>query len=1075
MPALSIARLRRKAWPWVLWTVLALGLLFVSARLYRHGRHHTHACEATYFPQGQAAFVSGRFDAAIEAFQKSIQTAPNDPHPYRQLIEAYARKGDPNGAEPFLRSRSAAEPRNACVHFALGKLVLARHDLDAALAEARQAVALDPHLGYAHLLLGLVHYSGGRPQEAVQAWRVARKMFREDGDRLGEALTLGNMVGLDLDRNDLQRALIECRQTLALYRSLGDPDDVRTALRGMGLVQVRMGEFRDALATLHAALALSRERHDRDGEWRVMEYLCTVHRKTGDYRRALGYADSIVAVARGTGDPLGEMVGLLHRAMACNDLGDPLESLQSCRRAQTIADSLKDTRNRASVLLTLADADLRLGRLSRARESYALCDSLAREVGRGSTAAMAVAGLCKVALQERDTTQALTLGTRALEMSRELAYVEGEAFVARLVSDLALKRGDSKQALALSNRAVDLNRQSGSRLEEALALAKRALVRLTMGDSAGAEMDADDGRSIALRIRSPEALWFCEMAVGDVERRRDPEGACERYRAAMDAVESIHRRLRLEEFKAGYLESRIELYFKAADLLVELGRPAEALDVCERSRARAFRDLLASSPTPVSPRVPEPLAVRSRAIEERLRILQATLAGVAAAPGSEPARVRALERELATTKSEWEEIRTDLLLQDPRYGAALAGALPVDADRILHALAADEAVLEYFLGARRSLCLVACRGEIHAVRLEATATGIAEEVGALCGPLLSPHSLGALSFDVGLARRLREQIFDPVVPFLEGVRRLWVVPDGPMNCLPFDALVVSSQPSSASDTLFASFGQMAFVGDRYAIAYLPSASLLVLGSRHAPEGAAPSSHGSLLAFGNPIVGSALGPDRGNEGESGSAWHGEQATASAGLGFSDQEVHQIARLFPDAVCEVGRRATEQSFKRLSPGFRLVHVATHGTVDEAVPLYSGLALAADSTSVEDGFLHAYEVLSVPLDCDLVTLSACETGLGRLYAGEGLLGLTRSFLYAGARQVLVSLWSVNDASTAKLMESFYGNLAKGMEAIEALQEAKRSLRRTTVAGAGGRPMAYAHPFFWAPFVLVGSPRTP
>jgi len=244
-----------------------------------------------------------------------------------------------------------------------------------------------------------------------------------------------------------------------------------------------------------------------------------------------------------------------------------------------------------------------------------------------------------------------------------------------------------------------------------------------------------------------------------------------------------------------------------------------------------------------------------------------------------------------------------------------------------------------------------------------------------------------------------------------------------------------------------------------------------LKARRDSTGASPS--GSLLALGDPLI---LVPSPSQHGDETETERG-RASDDAGphparLLYSEREVRGIARHFPDAVVELGAAATEESIKRRSPDFRFLHISSHGTIQEAVPLYSGLALAADPAGREDGFLHAYEVLSIPLSCDLVTLSACETGLGRLYGGEGLIGLTRSFLYAGAHQVLVSLWSVNDASTAILMERFYENLSRGVGVDEALQSAKRSLRHTVALGGEGHPMAYAHPFFWAPFVLVGPP---
>jgi CHAT domain-containing protein len=136
-----------------------------------------------------------------------------------------------------------------------------------------------------------------------------------------------------------------------------------------------------------------------------------------------------------------------------------------------------------------------------------------------------------------------------------------------------------------------------------------------------------------------------------------------------------------------------------------------------------------------------------------------------------------------------------------------------------------------------------------------------------------------------------------------------------------------------------------------------------------------------------------------------------------------------------------------------------------------MYSLIAFTQDDDKTEDGFLHTYEVYNLCFNADLVTLSACETGLGKLSRGEGLIGLTRAFMYAGTPSVLVSLWSV-DESTAALMKIFYQNLKEGMSKAEALRQAKLKLLHTRVKTRDGE-MSFAHPFLWAPFVLVGEAK--
>ncbi len=1030
------------------WNAAAgLALLLVASGLACERRPPAGVREEIHFPKAEAARLAGDHDAAIAGYLRSIRAAPQDPRPYYGLVQSHARRGNLDAAASILDSMLAADPRNACVHYGLGCLAVRLQDLPAALEAANRAVDLDPRLGHARLLLGSIHYHAGEPQDALEAWDEARRIFRKQRDRKYEAWARNMMALVRRELSDFRGALAEFEEAFRLQRGLDDRQAQQVVLGNIGLTQTDLGDLVGAEAAFRQALALAREVGDRDGECWHLSNLSFVHNLAGQNPRAIEYADSAITLAHDMGRAEDEVAGLLSRASAAMDLGDPISALKACYRALPIADSLADARHRAGVLLTLGRANTDLGRLDRARSGYLLSDSLFREIGAESGSWEALIGLCEVSVREGDSTRAIARAESTLRICAKAGYAEGEEFLALFLSGLKRERGDLGGALALSTRAVDLSRRDGRRKHEALALARRARVRLALGDPAGAADDASEAREIAREIQSPEVGWECEMVRGDIDRETDPGGALAHYEAAMDAVEAIQRELRLEEFKAAYLAGRMGLYYKAADLLVSLGRDRDAFAVCERSRARAFRDLLASCPKVISPHVARSLASRNVVLEERLQALRASVSRMAAAPAPDRDRIRTLEREIARAKREWEDVRARILLEDPRYGTFVAGAWRPEPEDVLQAIGTDVAMIVYALGPHASLCFVVRDGNVRATRLNAGSAAVAEEVEALRRPLHAPWSLATLAFDVGRAMRLRAEIFDPIAPLVNGVSRLVIVPDGALNYLPFEMLVLPADRDDASDALYGAFRRTTFLGDRYAVQYLSAASLAVPFPVADPSRAGGRSPRTLLAMGCPT-------------EMGSA-----------LRDTEWELRAIGKLFSDAIVGVGPAATEGRFKTLAPQFRFVHISSHGTVDEEAPLYSSLRLSPDSSGVEDGILHAYEVLSLSLDCDLVALSACETGLGRLYAGEGLLGLTRAFIYAGARQALVGLWRVNDASTAILMERFYANLARGLDPAEALQQAKRALREMVVPGPGGRRMSYAHPFFWAPFVLTGT----
>ena len=254
--------------------------------------------------------------------------------------------------------------------------------------------------------------------------------------------------------------------------------------------------------------------------------------------------------------------------------------------------------------------------------------------------------------------------------------------------------------------------------------------------------------------------------------------------------------------------------------------------------------------------------------------------------------------------------------------------------------------------------------------------------------------------------------------------------------------------------------------ERFAVSYAPSASALAAIKAAGRE--LPRNGKGMIAFGDPLYRVAAPPSPQAQPDSVPPLT-ERASEHRQLPYTRKEIQEIVALFPNAERKsyVGAEAREQKVKSEDLSrYRYVHFAAHGIIDEEYPARSGIVFSAESDAREDGVLQMSEVMRLRVNADLVTLSACRTGLGKLLNGEGMIGLTRAFLYAGASSVVVSLWNVNDTATAELMRGFYHNLQKGLAKDEALRQAKREL-------ISGQKRAWRHPYFWAPFVLIGEPQ--
>ena len=311
------------------------------------------------------------------------------------------------------------------------------------------------------------------------------------------------------------------------------------------------------------------------------------------------------------------------------------------------------------------------------------------------------------------------------------------------------------------------------------------------------------------------------------------------------------------------------------------------------------------------------------------------------------------------------------------------------------------------------------------------------------------------SFNVQ-SRQLYHLLIQPFEGSLSSLRRLIIVPDSALSYLPFESLMTDRSVVSGS----------AYLLQRFSISYEPSASALAAIKTTSNQ----TESRGLVAFGDPAYhDSDAEPERSPPTSKAAdvSYYVERGLDLRRLPYTRTEVNAIGALFPAADRKVflGVDANEMKVKSEPlERYRYVHFAAHGVVDEENPARSGVILTLENNDKEDGILQMTEIMRLKLNADLVTLSACRTGLGKVVGGEGVLGLTRAFIYAGSRSVVASLWNVNDTATAELMKSFYAHLKRGVPKDEALRQAKLGLMR-------GKQATWRHPYYWGPFVLSGA----
>jgi len=365
------------------------------------------------------------------------------------------------------------------------------------------------------------------------------------------------------------------------------------------------------------------------------------------------------------------------------------------------------------------------------------------------------------------------------------------------------------------------------------------------------------------------------------------------------------------------------------------------------------------------------------------------------------------------------------------------------------------AIIEYHVGERLTQVFAVDARGCRALSVAIGERELGRAVDRLLAPLreattTSDARAALLAFDLDLATHLCRAILAPVLAALSAaVDRLIIVSEGPLAGLPFELLALGRDRPDPDLPALAAFGHAVYLGDRYAVSYAASSAFLVARARPPVPGPPRSLY--ALAYSPPHATAVATP---------AGLHRVAPLPGAG-----QEVVAIAPLFARSHLSRGRGATAAAYAARAGRFDVVHLAAHALADLGAPGLSGLVLAPAQRG-EAGYLSADSIRRLPLRAGLVTLSACDTGRGRLRAREGVLGLARAFLEAGADAVLASLWPVDDRAARDLMTAFYRRLVAGLPRAAALAAAKREQRR-----AYGRHLypERAHPYFWAAFVLT------
>lgn len=944
-------------------------------------------------------------------------------------------------------------------------------------------------------------------QKAIDLYTQALDLYRQLKDERKQAATLYDLGTTYDEIGDKQKALEVLNQALTLRQALKDTNGIAQTLYYIGTVYDDLNDETKTVEALNEALPLYRAAGNRGGESQTLNYLGDVHLFLGQSEQALTHYNSALTIRHNSNDQSGEAdtlndIGLLYiftsewqkalnsftrartiskaasyldgEALSLNGLGIVYSSLENYpqalkyqNQALTLWRRTGDKEGEAQTLTYLSHLYNVMGQSGRAAEVYEQASPLIDKWGKEGAEATRAIALGVKYIAEDDYQKAIDAFNRALVVIRAAKLDRTFSFVPVFIGLSYYKLDEDQKALEQFTTSLPVLHAVGNRGYEALALVGIALI------------ERDRGNFAAARTR---------------------------IEAALKIVESLRGGFANEDLRISFFASAQDYFELYIDILMRLhkqeplaGHDGEAFQASELGRARSLLDSLNEAKADIRQGVDPQLVKREQTLWQQLN-MQARQQQLQLLDGRiTEKQMLAANDNIASLTLELQQVRAEIREKSPAY-AALTQPQPLTLKEIQTQVLDDETVLlEYSLGQDRSFLWVVTPTGIASYELprrreiDTAARKVYELLNArahvIDGETDAQRQQRITRADAEYpvaSAHLSRMILAPAAQQL-GNKRLLIVSHRTLQYIPFGALPDPAVNGSSFTPLIL----------KHEIVSVLSASTLALlrsGTRDrplAPHGVAvladpvfsanderlqkiskPTAPKASSRKPTPARTSSRRPPNTRDITHDQPVNNLSAAANSALPikrlpYTRQEADEILKVatLEESIKAFDFAANRQfvTDPRLSR-YRYVHFATHGFINSDHPELSGIVLSMinDKGTPQDGFLRAHEIFNLKLPAELVVLSACQTGLGKEIRGEGLVGLTRGFMYAGAPRVVVSLWSVSDRATAELMSRFYrGILKEKMRPAAALRAAQISLMKE-----GG----WESPFYWAAFTLQG-----
>jgi CHAT domain-containing protein/Tfp pilus assembly protein PilF len=979
-----------------------------------------------------------QYQNGFESFKKAAKLKPQFAAIYSSLGKTAVNLGDTETADVFLNESFKAEAQNPFVLYGLAYLEKIQMHWDVALTKLNASLSLKPDLADAIILKVKILRDLGKYEQALA---VADSGLRIENIDLNIDLRCNFLILKSIIywyKGENKKVMPCLEEALNLSRETGNITHELQALNIFGLVYRIMDRSQDALSYFKDGLQIARKRKFMGHKGAILSNIGDVYLRLAEYDSSMVYYESALKIMEEIKDILNKAATLGSIAAVYSLQGNYPKAIEIGSEAIAIYEKLGNKSGQGTELINLAAAHVEMGNYSKALSLLNKALSIVREIGEKYNEQICLGVLGETHLVLGDYARAELYFKNARKIALEIESISDVAIITGNLATIYLASGDTSSALNNLNQALQLQKSIFDQRGEAATYSNIASIKAKQGDYENAlkffEIALKTHREIGNKFGQANTLNDLANLFYEQNKYGD---AVALHQHALSIGDSLRAKeiIAIASYGLGRTYTMLDKLKKGYRFY------KKAIAAVEDIRGQLSKSEYKSS------FVENKMDIYKGIVDVLFKLYKKDGGGVFADSAlyfAEKGRARSLLDILTEAHIDFKDKKRTQFFSDP-----------ISLPEIQEVAKEENAlILEYSFGKENGYLWAITENDILFFRLQ-DVRQINQYIKNYYSMISRPPRAGSLFLQSG--SKLYNLLLAPVLNLLQTEKKVIIIPDGNLHYLPFETLITSTGDKRKPEYLI----------ETHQISYAPSSSILyfLFSAKKSDE---KEVRDNLIAFANPVFKKS---QRKNN-----AWQGKNQAEEgiytqrgfdlSALPYSAEEVKNIAGQYSQNQVNLylGRQASEENVKSAPlQRYSRVHFATHVLIDEELPNRSCIVLSPDKEGKEDGFLRMNEIFNLRLQADLVTLSGCQSGRGKLTRAEGVMGLARAFFYAGAQALAVSLWHVNDRSTARFMESFYHYMHERYAKDAALQKAKLEFIHSEIPKR-------RHPYFWAPFIITG-----